>query len=177
MLFRNIAFYLTAGACLAVSPVLGASDINQAVSDMNALTTAIQNARQSLDNYQGGTVSSLKVKTSVQAAKSAAQKARQNLAQQDEPFNDDEAEQYYQAYQAMCPELVDTVKVAQDKAPLFKNAGLASPARATIDSLRDEQDKFGEEAQKHVPADVYARAVPCSDQIRQAFDDNDNALS
>ncbi|EHA28495.1 hypothetical protein ASPNIDRAFT_188455, partial [Aspergillus niger ATCC 1015] len=82
---------------------------------MNALTTAIQNARQSLDNYQGGTISSLKVKTSVQAAKSAAQKARQNLAQQDEPFNDDEAEQYYQAYQAMCPELVDTVKVAQDK--------------------------------------------------------------
>lgn len=63
------------------------------------------------------------------------------------------------------------------QAPLFKNAGLASPARATIDSLRDEQDQFGEEAQKHVPADVYARAVPCSDQIRQAFDDNDNALS
>ncbi|GLB01891.1 hypothetical protein AtubIFM57258_000301 [Aspergillus tubingensis] len=177
MLFRNIAFYLTAGACLAVSPVLGAKDINQAVSDMNDLTTSIKNARQSLDNYQGGMLPSLKVKSSVQTAKGAAQKARQNLAQQDEPFNDDEAEQYYQAFQEMCPELLDAVKSSQNKAPLFKKAGVASSAKATLDTLRDERSKFGEEAQKHVPADVYAKATPCADQIKQAFDDNDKALS
>ncbi|GKZ19691.1 hypothetical protein AbraIFM66951_003685 [Aspergillus brasiliensis] len=177
MLFRNIGVYLTAGACLAVAPVLGAKDINQAVSDMNALTAAVQNARQSIDNYQGGTLSGLQVKSSVQTAKDTSQTARQNLAQQDEPFTDDEAEQYYQAYQALCPELLGAIQSTKDKAPQFKASGHASQAQTTIDSLSDEHNNFRQEAQKHVPADTYDKASSCSDQISQGFDDTHNALS
>lgn len=54
---------------------------------------------------------------------------------------------------------------------------MASSAKGMLDTLRDEHSKFGEEAQKHVPKDVYAKATPCSDQIKQAFDNNDKALS
>lgn len=73
--------------------------------------------------------------------------------------------------------LIQYANISHVQAPLFKKAGVASSAKATLDTLRDERSKFGEEAQKHVPADVYAKATPCSDQIKQAFDDNDKALS
>lgn len=110
MLLKNLAGYLALGASCA----LAATNIAEAISDMDNLARAIGDARDSLQNYKGGVSGALDTASAVNNAKLAARTARENLAGSD-GFTPDEAAQYYEAYTKMSPVLLDALTVAKDK--------------------------------------------------------------
>ncbi|KAH2585181.1 hypothetical protein KXW93_008978, partial [Aspergillus fumigatus] len=62
-------------------------------------------------------------------------------------------------------------------APAFKDAGVAFVARAMMDDLKSEKEKFETTMQEKVPAERYRSAEPKVAEVNAAFDSAHKALS
>ncbi|KAF4212586.1 hypothetical protein CNMCM6805_009621 [Aspergillus fumigatiaffinis] len=171
MLLKNLAGYLALGASCA----LAATNIAEAISDMDNLARAIGDARDSLQNYQGGVSGALDTAGAVNNAKLAARTARENLAGSG-GFTPDEAAQYYEAYTKMSPVLLDALTVAKDKAPLYNEAGVGLQARESVQDLHSEKKMFEEQANQQIPQETMGKAAPSIEQISKAFEEAEAAF-
>ncbi|KAJ5107591.1 hypothetical protein N7456_004266 [Penicillium angulare] len=163
---------LLAGTFCVVSVVLGATNIEQNVSDMRKLTDKVELAKRSLDNYNGGIPAALGVARSLTIAQTSAKSTRKNLADR-EPMDAEEGDRFLQSYEEMAPVLLGAIHSAKNKAPLFKKAGLGPEARTYLDNLHVEKRRFEEEGQKQLPPSIFSQVKPSSDRISEAFDEAD----
>ncbi|KAJ5279936.1 hypothetical protein N7478_005308 [Penicillium angulare] len=163
---------LLTGAFCVVSVVLGATTIDQNLSDMRKLTDKVESAKKSLDNYNGGIPAALGVARSLTIAQTSAKSTRKSLADR-EPMNAEEGDRFLQSYDEMAPVLLDAIHSAKNKAPLFKKAGLGPEARTYLDNLHVEKRRFEEEGQKQLPPSIFRQIKPSSDRISEAFDEAD----
>ncbi|KAF7158735.1 hypothetical protein CNMCM5623_003899 [Aspergillus felis] len=171
MLLKTLVCYLAVGASCA----LAATNTAQAISDMDNLTKAIRDARDSLHNYQGGLSGAIDTADAVSNAKLAARTARESLAGSNS-LTPDEATKYYDAYSKMSPVLLDALTVAKDKAPLYKEAGVSPQARETVQDLHNEKKMFQEQANKQIPEETMQKAAASTEQISKAFDEAEAAF-
>ncbi|EAW16389.1 mannoprotein [Aspergillus fischeri NRRL 181] len=155
---------------------LGAVNTKQAIEGMNSLQNSLAEARKSIEGWNGGLLGAIPVASKLQGVKSSAADTRKTIEQSD-AFGDDDQEDVLAAYQQLQPEIVGALNAAEEKAPAFKDAGVAFVARAMMDDLKSEKEKFETTMQGKVPAEMYRSAEPKVAEVNAAFDSAHKALS
>ncbi|KAF7113792.1 hypothetical protein CNMCM5793_004847 [Aspergillus hiratsukae] len=155
---------------------LGATTAKQTVNDMTALHESVIKARESLEGWNGGLMGAIPVASKIQGVQSAAANARRSIDDAD-GFDGEDSEAVMAAYQKLQPEIVGALNAAEKQAPAFKDAGVGFVARAMVNDLKTEKDKFETAMQQKLPAENYRKASPSVAEVDAAFDNARKALA
>ncbi|KAF5862096.1 hypothetical protein ETB97_012161 [Aspergillus alliaceus] len=165
----NKASSLAVIASFGATLVLGASNVANTKASLQTLKDQVHAAKSSLENYNGGFVGTLPVARSLYAAHSSSEIVRKE-AEKSDPFTSPEGEELVDTYNEMYPVLLDTMRVAQEKAPQFKEAGVGYVARGMLGNLKREKDDFETVMKGKLSDEHFARVAPSVDEINNAFD-------
>lgn len=172
---------------------LGEVNTKQAIEGMNTLQKRVSKARESIEGWDGGLLGVIPIASKMQGVKSSTADTRRTIEQSD-AFGDEDQDEVLAAYQQLQPEIVGALNTAEQKvchsppylmarsadptqAPAFKDAGVAFVARAMMDDLKSEKEKFETTMQEKVPAERYRSAEPKVAEVNAAFDSAHKALS
>lgn len=172
---------------------LGEVNTKQAIEGMNTLQKRVSEARESIEGWDGGLLGVIPIASKMQGVKSSTADTRRTIEQSD-AFGDEDQDEVLAAYQQLQPEIVGALNAAEQKvchsppylmarsadptqAPAFKDAGVAFVARAMMDDLKSEKEKFETTMQEKVPAERYRSAEPKVAEVNAAFDSAHKALS
>ncbi|KAJ5995692.1 hypothetical protein N7481_002669 [Penicillium waksmanii] len=128
-------------AAIAVANVSAIANIDQTVSDIHEITHKLRVTKRSIDSFNGGVPSALRIANAVFQTHSAAEAARDHLGASD-PFSGPDSEQTMDAYNDMRPVLMAALQAGQDKAPQLKKSGFGYIARGMMHSLYLEKGQF-----------------------------------
>jgi hypothetical protein len=146
---------------LAISPALGAKNIEDTVTKFRTLGDKVDNVKRALDSYNGGAIFALPVANAIYNAHQAAEDARKDLGDSD-PFDTDEGSQLLDAYHGFHPRLADVLSAGaakvvlnlyHDSKPIFFNESLPLSAGTAAQegrfgicfTLNAQQPLYGEE--------------------------------
>lgn len=172
---------------------LGEVNTKQAIKGMNTLQKRVSEARKSIEGWDGGLLGVIPIASKMQGVKSSTADTRRTIEQSD-AFGDEDQDEVLAAYQQLQPEIVGALNAAEQKvchsppylmarsadptqAPAFKDAGVAFVARAMMDDLKSEKEKFKTTMQEKVPAERYRSTEPKVAEVNAAFDSAHKALS
>lgn len=172
---------------------LGEVNTKQAIESMNTLQKRVSKARESIEGWDGGLLGVIPIASKMQGVKSSTADTRRTIEQSD-AFGDEDQDEVLAAYQQLQPEIVGALYAAEQKvchsppylmarsadptqAPAFKDAGVAFVARAMMDDLKSEKEKFKTTMQEKVPAERYRSTEPKVAEVNAAFDSAHKALS
>ncbi|GAQ02993.1 hypothetical protein ALT_0314 [Aspergillus lentulus] len=155
---------------------LGAVNTKQAIEGMNALQKNVAEARKTIEGWNGGLLGVIPVASKIQGVKSSAADTRRTIEQSD-AFGDEDQDEVLAAYSQLQPEIMGALNAAEQKAPAFKDAGVAFVARAMMEDLKGEKEKFETAIQGKVPAERYRDAEPKVAEVNAAFDSTHKALA
>lgn len=172
---------------------LGEVNTKQAIEGMNTLQKRVSKARESIEGWDGGLLGVIPIASKMQGVKSSTADTRRTIEQSD-AFGDEDQDEVLAAYQQLQPEIVGALYAAEQKvchsppylmarsadptqAPAFKDAGVAFVARAMMDDLKSEKEKFKTTMQEKVPAERYRSTEPKVAEVNAAFDSAHKALS
>ncbi|KAJ5918605.1 hypothetical protein N7466_010597 [Penicillium verhagenii] len=164
MLLKTILVLATA----TIGNVLAITNSQQTVDNINALTKKTQIAKQALENYNGGISGGLLIARAIYNAHSSAVAARNSMGSSD-PFSGEDSDLTLDAYNQFTPVLLSALEVAQVKAPLVKNSGLAYPAQGMISNLYNEKSRFEEAMHGQLSNEHSLMIKPSVDQIDREF--------
>ncbi|KAF4231533.1 hypothetical protein CNMCM8980_005229 [Aspergillus fumigatiaffinis] len=149
---------------------------NQPASARNALQKSVIEARKSIESWNGGLIGVIPVASKIQSVQNSAANTRRSIDRSD-AFDSDDSDVALVAYQQLQPEIVGTLNAAEQKAPVFKDVGVGLLARAMIDYLKTERDRFESTMKGKVPAERYRSAEPKVAEVNVAFNNARNALA
>ncbi|KAH3431055.1 hypothetical protein KXV60_002801 [Aspergillus fumigatus] len=155
---------------------LGEVNTKQAIEGMNTLQKRVSKARESIEGWDGGLLGVIPIASKMQGVKSSTADTRRTIEQSD-AFGDEDQDEVLAAYQQLQPEIVGALNAAEQKAPAFKDAGVAFVARAMMDDLKSEKEKCKTTMQEKVPAERYRSTEPKVAEVNAAFDSAHKALS
>ncbi|GFF30078.1 hypothetical protein IFM51744_01022 [Aspergillus udagawae] len=155
---------------------LGAVNTKQTVDGLNDLQKRVIETRKSIEGWNGGLMGAIPVASKIQTLQNTAANTRRTIDQSD-AFENDDQDAVMAAYQQLHPELVGALNAAEQKAPAFKDAGVGFVARAMIEDLSAEKDKFKTAMQGKVPAESYRSVEPGMAEVDAAFDKTRKALA
>lgn len=106
--------YFSLVAVLAVGPAFITANVDQTVSNIEAVTDEVNNVKDSLNSYNGGIYGALMVANAVYNAHSASEKARSNFDGPDK-FSTEDSQKVMDAYNALHPQVLNTTVVGREK--------------------------------------------------------------
>ncbi|KAJ5913808.1 hypothetical protein N7504_002691 [Penicillium tannophilum] len=164
MLLKHI-FLLVA---ITASNVSAIANSQQTVDGINVLTKKTLATKQAIDNYNGGFTGALLVAKSIYTAHMTSENIRKNLDSSD-PFDGEDGDRTMDAYNQFAPVLLDTLRAGQQKAPLFRNSGVAYPAQAMINNLYNEKGRFEDSMHGQLSSNHSLMVKPSVDVIDREF--------
>ncbi|GIJ92117.1 hypothetical protein Asppvi_011093 [Aspergillus pseudoviridinutans] len=174
MLFSRVA--PVALICALATSALGAVNTKETVEGLNALQKSAMEARKGIEGWNGGYIGLIPVASKIQGLQNSAANTRRSIDESD-AFANEDADAVDAAYWQLQPEIVGALNAAEQKAPAFKDAGVAFLARSMIDDLKTEKDKFETSMQGKVPAEKYRNAGPSVAEVNTAFENARKALA